>query len=148
MTSLYSKLDDIVQLIREYIACSSYMCNALQSEYGTKGETLLRARRLNIIPKEGILAEGQRFSFHGGGCFFEFENGTIDIDFGPNDRCDGFDSFRLFDFLITSKRYQNINISEVELQEAINELLREGKVVQLGLFPNPNLYYLNNKQNT
>ena len=123
-----------------------YMCRALKVEYDTKGETLLRARRLNIIPKEGMFAEGHTFNFHGGGCFFEFENGTIDIDFGPNDRCDGFDVYRLFDFLTTSKKEQNIHCSEVELQEAINELLKERKIVQLGLYPNPNLYYLNNEQ--
>ena len=134
-----------MQLIREYIACSTYMCRVLKDEYDTKGETLLRARRLNLIPKEGKLAEGHSFNFHGGGCFFRFENGTIDIDFEPNDRCDGFDAYRLYDFLTTSKKYQNINCSEVELQEAINELLKERKVVQPGLYPNPNLYYLNNE---
>jgi hypothetical protein len=142
MTSLKSKREELLQLIKDYIECSMFLVRALKSEYDTKGETLLRARRLNIVPKQGVLAEGQRFNFHGGGCFFEFENGTIDIDFGPNDRCDGFDSFRLYNFFNTSKKHQELHFTEIELQESLKGLIMERKVIQLGVFPNPNLYYL------
>lgn len=144
MIDFRSKGTMIMQLIKEYIACAKYMCKVLKETYDTKGETLLRARRINIIPKEGVLEDGFSFSFHGGGCYFEFENGTIDIDFGPNDRCDGFDAFRLYHFLSTSKMNQNIRlITESEIQKCLDELLIEKKIVRPGDFPNPNLYYLN-----
>ncbi len=143
MTNFTSKRTVIMQLIKEYIACAKYMCKVLKEAYDTKGETLLRARRINIIPKEGILEDGFSFSFHGGGCYFEFENGAIDIDFGPNDRCDGFDAYRLYQFLITSKANQNIQlIAESEIQKCLNELLMESIIIQPGDFPNPSLYYL------
>ena len=90
--------DELLKLIKDYIACSKYMYKILKDNFNTAGETILRARRTNIIPKEGVLSEGIHFNFHGGGCYFKFENGAIDIDFGPNDRCDGFDSQRLYEF--------------------------------------------------
>src|SRR5688572_24530330 len=121
-----TKREDVLELIKEYIACSKYMCNALKKSYDTQGETLLRARRMNNIPKEGILEKGFKFNFHGGGCYFEFDNGTIDIDFGPEDRCDGFDSFRLYDFLMTSKGNVYIHLTSEEIiKEEIVQLLRE-----------------------
>jgi hypothetical protein len=143
MTDFTSKRTVIMQLIKDYIACAKYMCKILKESFDTKGATLLRARRINIIPKEGILEDGFSFSFHGGGCYFEFENGAIDIEFGPNDRCDGFDAYRLCEFLTTSKLDQNIqSIAESEIQKCLNELLIEKIIVQPGEFPNANLYYL------
>jgi hypothetical protein len=140
-----NKTSEILTLIKEYIDCSKYICGSLKDSYDTKGETLLRARRLNIIPKEGITKDGFSFAFHGGGCYFEFENGSIDIDFGPNDRCDGFDAYRLWQFLSASKINSIIQpITEIEVQECLNELLTKKEIIQPGIFPNPNLYYLNN----
>jgi hypothetical protein len=144
MTDPSSKRTAIMQLIKDYIACAKYMCKVLRDAYDTKGGTLLRARRINSIPKEGILENEYNFNFHGGGCYFEFENGAIDIDFGPDDRCDGFDAYRLYQFLTASKIKENIqSITESEIQAFLNELLTKRAIVQPGDFPNPNLYYLN-----
>ena len=102
----------------------------------------MRAPRIKIIPKEGVLEEVLSFSYHGGGCYFEFENGTIDIDFGLFDRCDDFDAFRLYEFLTTSKTNQNIQlITEAEIKNCLNELLAEKIIIQPGEFPNPYLFY-------
>jgi hypothetical protein len=138
---------EVLLLIKQYISCSKYMCDALRDTYNIKEETLLGARRMSLLPKEGMLEEGFTYSFHGGGCYFEFENGTIDVEFGPNGRCDGFDAYRLHDFLITSKKneYKYISSSK-EIQEAIDHLFKYKKIIQLKQYPNDNLYYLNTEE--
>lgn len=136
--------NEILQLIKDYVSCSKYMCKILKESYDTKGATLLRARRINIIPKEGILAEGYLFSFHGGGCYFKFEGGSIDIDFGPNDRCDGFDSQRLYEFLKSSQsNKKNSMIDEVSISRMFKYLLEKKIIINPGWYPNPHLFYLN-----
>jgi hypothetical protein len=135
---------EIIQLIKNYVACASYMCSLLKDAYDTKSETLLTARRMNIIPKNGVLKEGYKFDFHGGGCLFEFENAYIDVEFGPNDRCDGFDSFRLYNFSLVSKDNLYLSLkSEEIIKNEITQLLKDKVIIQPGLFPNPKLYYLN-----
>jgi hypothetical protein len=82
------------------------MCTDLRQHYKIPNElTLLTARKsYNLVPKDGDLPNGASFSFHGIGCYFEFENGAIDVDFGPNDKCDGFDFYRLKDFLLRTRK--------------------------------------------
>lgn len=132
----------ILGLIKDYIACATYMCKLLKDNY-TIDETLLRSRRMNLIPKKGKLADGVYFNFHGGGCYFEFENGNIDIDFGPNDRCDGFDYYRLFDFLEQTKRdnYKALHDKEVFKKE-FDKLISIGQIIKPEWQPNTHLFYL------
>ena len=121
------------------------MCKILRDAYDINDETILRARRRNIIPKEGILSDGYEFSFHGGGCYFKFDGGSIDVDFGPNDRCDGFDAQRLYEFL---KSLQNNGQNEKVIKSSamINEgfalLLKDKIIKKPSWYPNPHLYYL------
>jgi len=100
------------------------MCSLLGEAYDIKGESFLRARREDLIPKEGLLSEGCKFSFHGGGCYFEFENGAIDIDFGPDNRCDG---------------------SEAIIKEELDKLLKEKIIIELKTYPNPHLFFVSSK---
>ena len=132
----------VLRLISDYIACAEYMCHVLRDDY-LLSESLLRARRTNVIPKKGKLSEGGHFDFHGGGCFFKFDSGSIDIDFGPNDRCDGFDYYRLHDFLIDTKKYnyKELHYGDV-LKKEFDKLILEGKIVNPHWQPNSHLFYL------
>jgi hypothetical protein len=121
------------------------MCNALKESYSTNGETILRARRINLIPKEGVLVEGYFFNFHGGGCYFKFGNSSIDVDFGPDDRCDGFDSQRLHEFLESSKKEYVYLLSEGDIKDSMEKLLKERIIIKPGWHPNPHLFYLTDK---
>jgi hypothetical protein len=89
------------------------------------------------------LPGGVYYDFHGGGCFFEFENGSIDVDFGPNDRCDGFDFYRLKDFLLDTKKdnYKELHNSEV-LKREFEDLILQGKIANPKWQPNSHLFYL------
>jgi hypothetical protein len=133
----------LLNLIMEYIACSKFMCGLLLENYNTDGETLLRARRINLIPQLGEIEGGVKFNFHGGGCFFEFDNGTIDIDFGPAGRCDGFDEFRLYDFLKNTKSHMYKELLNEEVfKSQFQILIKEKIIVAPEWYPNPHLYYL------
>lgn len=138
---MYHSEEELLKLIKDYIACSTYMCKILKEDFNTNGETILRARRINIIPKEGVLSEGIYFNFHGGGCYFKFDNSAIDIDFGPNDRCDGFDGQRLFEFLESSKKVYFL--SKADINQYIDKLLEKNIIINPGWYPNPQLFYLN-----
>jgi hypothetical protein len=140
------KLQEIMlDLIKDYIACAEYMCNILRDEYNIKS-SLLRARRTNIIPKEGKLLEGSHFNFHGGGCNFEFENGSIDVDFGPNDRSDGFDYRRLYNYLIDTKKDIYKELSDINiLKMEFDNLILNGRIKNPEWHPNSYLFYLSER---
>ncbi len=138
-----NKIEDIIQLINKYISCSKYMCLLLKESFEIGEATLLTAQKLKLIPKEGLLEEKVSYSFHGGGCYFEFENGTIDVDFGPADRCDGLDMHKLYNFLTDS----NVSVCKELFDknrfiESFNQLISDGYIVCPGWFPNPDLFYL------
>jgi len=135
----------MLDLIQDYISCASYMCKAMKYNFNTN-ETLLRSRRINLIPQHGYLPEGISFSFHGIGCYFEFENGEIDIDFGPNDRCDGFDSYRLYNFLEQTKKESYLELhNKTIFQKEFDSLISEGVIVQSEDQVASHLFYLKNK---
>jgi len=132
----------MLELIGDYISCATYMCSTLRDSYITN-ETLLRSRRINLIPKDGELSEGITFSFHGTGCYFEFENGNIDIDFGPDDRCDGFDDYRLYEFLEQTKSggYKELHDKYV-FQGEFEKLISAGVIIKPDWELNSHLFYL------
>lgn len=134
--------NDLIQLIKNYISCSKYVCGILKDSFGVYDKTILRARRINLIPSEGTLVDFM-FSFHGGGCYFEFDGGSIDVDFGPDDRCDGFDSQRLFDFIKSSSREYPNFLSQDDIGKYLNLMLNDKIIVRPNWYPNPHLYYLN-----
>jgi hypothetical protein len=133
--------NELHMLIEEYIICAKYSCSLLKQLY--KGqETFLRAKVLKLLPKEGVI-ENAFYRFHGSGCYFEYPNNHIDIDFGPNNRCDGFDLFRLKDFFSTIKDYKKYNtlIENTNFEEQFEELIEAKIIYNPQLEPSPHLYY-------
>lgn len=139
------KTDAIISLIHDYISCAEYMYNAIRDEYEIGDQVLLGAYREKKIPKEGKLTGDISYNFHGGGCYFEFDSGTIDIDFGPNGRCDGFDQYRIYDFLKTSEvrstEYKELIVEE-DFRFAFEYLINNQIIYSPGWYPNPGLFYL------
>ena len=118
------------------------MCEKLKKNYKTD-ESLLRAYRVKIIPKEGDV-DNIHYSFHGVGCYFEFKDGIIDIDFGPDDRCDGFDEYRLYKYLenmLFNNKYNTI-IDKQAFKRQFSELITAGIITNPQLAPSSHLYYL------
>ncbi|GAL84351.1 hypothetical protein MYP_1579 [Sporocytophaga myxococcoides] len=50
------------------------------------------------------------FRFHGYGCQFNFSGLIIDYDYGqpPDFNYEGFDSWKLFQFILSQKKYENL----------------------------------------
>jgi hypothetical protein len=137
-------MGDLIDLINDYISCSNYMCNSLRDDYCFTEESLLGAwRKSKTVPKEGNLSDGTYFNFHGSGVYFEFENGEIDIDFGPNGRCDGFDLGRLKHFLLSTKRASYTNLTdEGKFAMEFERLTNCGIIFNPQWIPSPHLYFL------
>jgi hypothetical protein len=128
-------------LILEYNYCAEYFCKNLKDYYDC-GEDLLMARRQNLIPKEGKI-ENLYFNFHGVGCYFETLEDQIDIDFGPNNRNDGFDFMRLRHFLKSRLEKYNELEDENIMKLCFNLLIDKNIILKPNLEPSSHLFYLN-----
>ncbi len=133
---------DTYKLILKYIECAEYHCKILK-EY-SKVDILLIAKNQKLIPKEGNV-EDVYYNFHGGGCYFEWDEGRIDVDFGPDGRCDGFDLWRLTDYFdATPDKSQFINLDENILKNQFEKLVKNRIIRKSNEFPGPHLFYLTN----
>ncbi|NCD68451.1 DUF6896 domain-containing protein [Mucilaginibacter agri] len=137
-------VNELLDLINDYVSCSTYMCGSLKDFYDVEGDTSLTSQnRSNAIPEQGNLPDGIHFTFHGNGCYFEFENGGIDVDFGPNNRCDGFDLYRLREYWLMSKKsvYKNLT-EEAFMQGKFDEIVKKGFICNPNWNPGKELFYL------
>jgi hypothetical protein len=136
---MYKEL--LLKLIKEYISCANYVCSLLK-ELNTTSESILRAIKIKQIPKQGYLDKDIYYNAHGVGCYFEMQNIKIDIDFGPNDRNDGFDVHRLMTFLESKGDEFNALKDEKAFQENFKILINEGIIFNPCWPPSEHLYYL------
>ncbi|PVD52885.1 hypothetical protein DC498_08160 [Terrimonas sp.] len=131
---------DLMDVIKDYLSCAKYVCGLL-IDYYQVNETLMRARVLETIPKEGFV-ENIYFRFHGRGCFFKYDGGEIDIDFGPKGRFDGFDLYRIKKFLETNTRFK-INQSDNDfIEKQFNMFIRNHVIGKLPGYEDDFLYYV------
>jgi len=136
--------NELQMLIEEHVSCANYYCSLLKQLYNGH-ESFLRAKVLKLIPKEGLI-ENTFYRFHGSGCYFEYANLYIDIDFGPNNRCDGFDMFRLKNFLFTLKDQGKYKVLKDHswFEQQFDQLVKANIIYNPKSEPSPHLYYLNN----
>jgi hypothetical protein len=129
----------IISLIREYSSAAAKAIMALRDASGV-GDLLHGRRSGKIKPRGHIANTNIRYQFHGAGCLFEVGGGTIDIDFGPEGRHDGFDAWRLceFDKSVNPRRHLSLKLIEIGL----GELVRSGTIFKPGWEPSPHLFYL------
>ncbi|WCN13995.1 hypothetical protein GV054_13790 [Marinomonas mediterranea] len=94
------------------------------------------------IEQVGLLDGKHKYFFHGAGCKVHLsKKDIIDFDYGANGRIDGFDEWRLCEFVSTrNTKYPHINQNDIKFwfQEAIeaNEIQKSNSR-EYG-----NLYYL------
>jgi hypothetical protein len=124
--------------VREGVA----MINRLRQSY--QFENLLHAWRNGQIPTSGELPGDVRYRFHGCGCEFSSQSGTVDLDFGPDGRCDGFDAWRVFQFTKSQSNCEAV-LSLEDLNEGVRILEECGEVAKFGGGPSPHLYHFLNK---
>ncbi len=125
-------------LIREYLAAVAEAVAILRGEMGRTD--LLPAVGSMQIPRRGPLHSGGIYEFHGVGCRVSRSEASVDFDFGPNGRTDGFDAWRLSSYARETGKYPEFH-SEAVTDAALAELDRAGLVFRPGWQPSPHLYY-------
>ena len=133
--------DALLTVIREFQSRVAAAAGVFQA-HGY--EDMLSAWRSRRLPQVGYIDADRRYhyAFHGIGCAFTFPSGEVlDWDFGHGDRIDGFDEWRLQQFLEDRPELQRVlplSMLRSEFQGAI----RAGTIVSPGREHHDSLYYV------
>src|SRR5262249_32871108 len=128
---------NIRELITKYSATAADVVAQFRQDCGQ--DDLLRAWRSRVLTQDGTMPSGLKFCFHGCGCYFERGFLKIDVDFGPDGRCDGFDAWRLSLFAKENSLGRDWTFESV--QAALNQLESARLIVRPEWLPSPHLYY-------
>lgn len=124
------------QAILDYLDQAKKLKTKLESVAGHRN--LMRAWRDGLLDKSGKI-DGVSYEFHGAGIYIEDNDTEIEIDFLPNCELGGFDSWRIWNFIKTSKKYyQGLN-DEFSVKCAIDQEVSNGFLLK---FSGTHLYVL------
>lgn len=127
------------KLISDYQEYVRRVVLALRAGFGYYD--LLEAYHQRKIPKEGVI-NGIEYSFHGVGCLGVVDGLEVDFDFGPDERIDGFDAWRLWRFVEQQpEAYPQFQRKE-DVKAALERLARSDEIECPGAYPSPHLWYL------
>lgn len=119
---------EIELLIAEYLKEVEKVIAVFSTKIGRKD--ILRAWGEKAIPAKGKISKDVFYELHGIGCYLSYKDYHIDFDFGPNDRIDGFDLYKLKDyaqqFPDKYPQYQDRDI----LEKDFNRLIELGIISQ------------------
>lgn len=135
--------DRLLTLIAAYKQAAAEAVKSLQATFGISDP--LEAYHEKRIAKSGILdAHGIRghYDFHGVGCRFKVNKKSVDVDFGPDGRHDGFDVWRLHWFVVENRDMDPIFKRSNSLERAFEKLVRSKTIVRPNWKSSPHLYYL------
>ncbi|AZF26044.1 hypothetical protein C4J90_1870 [Pseudomonas sp. R2-60-08W] len=126
-------------LITEYLAQVKKVTDLFEHVFGTKN--LLRLWRSKKIPQRGTVVDEVTYELHGVGCRVYLSEICVDFDYGPDERVDGFDPWRLYLYACETphkyKRYTNIETMKREF----NAYLKKGKAKKID-GSTSNLYFI------
>ncbi|WP_374268546.1 DUF6896 domain-containing protein [Corallococcus sp. RDP092CA] len=126
----------ILDLIEQYLESARSFSDRLCRAFGQKD--LLSGRRSKVIPRKGIVPGGLEFDFHGIGCRFSDGSFSVDVDFTPEGKVSGFDSWRLHAFSAENASFGGVRSHE-DVAVALENLLAQGLIERL---PGSHLYRL------
>lgn len=134
---------DILKLIDAYQSAVGVGVESMKNQFNTS--SLLSAWRSGIIPKNGVLASGIEYDFHGVGCLLIIDGLGVDFDFGPDDRYDGFDLWRLGCFIDERPELYKIYFeNNLFLKEDFQNLIEKQIIIHPNWFPGSTLCYFYN----
>jgi hypothetical protein len=103
---------DVLELIADYRRAVAVSVLGLRDQ--AKTDRLFPLLIDKILPKRGRLNQPKgRYVFHGIGICFEVAGRTVDVDFGPDERFDGFDAWRLSRYAETSFEWQEFSLERI-----------------------------------
>lgn len=120
------KNKNLEYLIDDFLAQVERATNLLEGRFGKK--CILRLWRENAIPRCGEILDGINYELHGVGCRVYFPEMCIDFDYGPNERVDGFDVWRLYIYACEVPLQHPKYIDEDALKRDFHEYVSLGKV--------------------
>jgi len=83
------------------------------------------------IPQKGNLSKEVEYQFHGIGCLLIFSDYEVDFDFGPDDRFDGFDLWRLGQYVSSRlDKYPDYQ-DEDRLEHDFDQAIKGGEISKL-----------------
>jgi hypothetical protein len=122
---------ELLQLINDYQQYVAKACRLLR-EHLHEEDSILGVWQTRKIPQRGFLDDSRtiRYFFHGIGCRVEFGSIMVDFDFGPDERHDGFDAWRLSRFAKTVATHASF-VDHNQLHEELKRLHEAGTLVHL-----------------
>lgn len=135
----------IVDLITDYQENVERVMAAFKQEF-KRTDLLTAYRHDNIYPQVGNLKKYhiKRYAFHGIGLAVDFDDNTsVDFDFAffPEQRHDGFDLWRLGEFVSTRPDRYKKYLDKKKLEEDFNKLVERKAIVKPEINPSTSLYF-------
>ncbi|QJI41403.1 hypothetical protein HKK52_10905 [Pseudomonas sp. ADAK2] len=82
------------QLIIDFLSKVDKATELFEKKFGTR--SILRLWRTKKIERCGTVMDNITYELHGVGCVVHLPEASIDFDYGPDGRIDGFDVWRLY----------------------------------------------------
>lgn len=133
-------IERLIQLIHEYQSRVQEAVELFECYKGLKQPQHPLEWQSSSIPQSGYLDPSEQIAYflHGYGCCVRLPTGTVDWDFGQEGQIDGFDVWRLYEFVQRGTQ----NFPEFRDEEVLKGVFAEAK--SKGLFHKSDyiLYYL------
>ncbi|WP_085641175.1 MULTISPECIES: hypothetical protein [unclassified Pseudomonas] len=130
---------DFSSLIASFLESVESSLKLLEDKFGSR--ELQKLCRQNKIAQRGEITDTISYQLHGNGCMVEHPDYCIDFDFAPDERTDGFDAWRLYNYACEFPEkyasYTNLRTIETILKE-----YEEQKIIQKIENSTSNLYFL------
>lgn len=116
-------------LIDDFLAEVRKATDLLERRFGKK--CILPLWRAKEIPQRGEILYGISYELHGVGCSVYFPEICVDFDYGPDQRVDGFDVWRLYIYACEVPLVHPIYIDQDALERDFGEYMNAGKVERI-----------------
>lgn len=138
---------ELLQLINDYQQYVAKACRLFRDHLHVEGN-ILEAWKTRQVPPRGLLDDSGRirYSFHGIGCMVQFGKIVVDFDFGPEERQDGFDAWRLTRFAKTVPAYASF-VDCDQLHEELTRLEEAGTIIHLTQTIGGHLFFFSDSSN-
>jgi hypothetical protein len=135
----------IVDLITDYQENVEMVMTAFEQEFN-RTDLLTAWKSDKIYPQIGKLEKYniKRYAFHGIGLAVDFhDNTSVDFDFAflPEQRHDGFDLWRLGEFVSSRPNKYKKYLDNKKLEEDFNRLIERKAIVKPDINPSTTLYF-------
>lgn len=123
---------ELVNLISKFNAAQTKAVDILENKFNcprpsSSDDYIVRC--VPIIRDANYESHGYKIRPHGIGLEINIDGVTVDFDFGLNGEFNGFDAWRLMEFINNNKINTSLN-TEAIIESAINEALKSGEIVK------------------